>query len=423
MSATTIRRCRSCQVKLPKTVYDFGTIPLGRLVNNRQDAVNAPTVAMDLLECENCGLVQLANPINPELLYVNGSSLPSSAKVAQHEAFLAEWIVGKANMQRRNPVVLEVGCNDGRFLSRIGKLVPHAKLVGIDSAKVPFSVPGAVRYGRLFDDDAVRDFLIQHGPCDMFIARHCLEHVPDVWKFVNLASQVVAPGAYVCIEVPDFGETVWHYDYSALWEEHCNYFDAPSLAHAIGGMGVFDPNFLNFDFSGGALVLLGHVGHGDRNEHFDDLAGFVRNRLAGPFGVRQMWNRKDRFKKRWLDATSTNPVVYGAGCRAATLINLFGVGGIRGLCDDSWLKIGGMLPVSGGGAVEVFNAGAVESQEWWLSVNEQAPKVAEKIQNRVGDSVVYSINPPSGDIPGWWRTIAEADPDQLLLDFLRQRDG
>ena len=41
------------------------------------------------------------------------------------------------------------------------------------------------------------------------------------------------------------------------------------------------------------------------------------------------------------------------------LINLFGVGGICGFCDDSWLKIGGMLFVFGGGVVEVFNVGVV----------------------------------------------------------------
>ena len=65
--------------------------------------------------CTQCGLVQLMEPIDPSEFYTDYAT-PSSWKNEPHVERLLAYL---EQVVSRNARILEVGCNDGRFLLRL----------------------------------------------------------------------------------------------------------------------------------------------------------------------------------------------------------------------------------------------------------------------------------------------------------------
>lgn len=74
---------------------------------------------------------------------------------------------------------------------------------------------------------------------DVIIARHIVEHVRDIDKFIMGLREALKPGALCLIEVPDSTRMLTLGDITQLWEEHTAYF-TPSTLRALLEAGGFD---------------------------------------------------------------------------------------------------------------------------------------------------------------------------------------
>jgi len=125
--------CHICQSKRLHKFLSLGPIPLANsFLPPDQLGVTEPYYPLDVCFCGNCGLVQLAQVIAPEILfkdyaYLTGTSEPMKA----HFANLAASAIQRFSLTEGD-LVLDIGSNDGTLLENFQK---HGmRVVGVEPA-------------------------------------------------------------------------------------------------------------------------------------------------------------------------------------------------------------------------------------------------------------------------------------------------
>src|SRR3989344_5373286 len=123
--------CRMCKQTDLMPVIDFGKHPIAHhllLEQSQEEYIHL----VELYFCNNCGLIQLVNPISPEILYTNYYSL-TSWKNQPYIPLIIEMMEQLPGFNK-SAAILEVGCNDGIFLEAL-KERGYLNYLGIEPAK------------------------------------------------------------------------------------------------------------------------------------------------------------------------------------------------------------------------------------------------------------------------------------------------
>jgi NDP-4-keto-2,6-dideoxyhexose 3-C-methyltransferase len=122
--AVTRTDCRICHSRDLHPILDLGTPCLSDFPKPEDPPL--PKVPLILVQCDSCGLVQLSQTVNPNLLYRQTYWYRSGINEAMalelgHIMLKAVEIVGGLT---QNDVVVDVGANDGTGLSMYRQVVP-----------------------------------------------------------------------------------------------------------------------------------------------------------------------------------------------------------------------------------------------------------------------------------------------------------
>ena len=111
-------KCRMCKHENMISLINFGKHPIAHhLLSERSQ--DEDIYSVNLYFCNNCGLIQLIDPISPEILYANYHS-PTSWKNQPHIPMIIE-MMEKLKGFNKTTNILEVGCNDGIFIEALKK--------------------------------------------------------------------------------------------------------------------------------------------------------------------------------------------------------------------------------------------------------------------------------------------------------------
>ena len=207
------------------------------LLDSEQEAREYPRGDVLLGLCTTCGFIQNVL-FNPELV---DYSLPTeesqafSPLFADYASKLARRLVAEHDL--RGKTVLEIGSGKGDFLLALAAN-GIGKGIGVDPGFLPDRLSSPSR-SLVF----MKEF---YGPehtsltGDLVVARHILEHVPNVREFLMLlaGSTAKTENGALFLEVPDTGRIL---DEDAFWDiyyEHCSYFTAESIDSALNDAGL-----------------------------------------------------------------------------------------------------------------------------------------------------------------------------------------
>ncbi|MBL8024246.1 MAG: methyltransferase domain-containing protein [Elusimicrobia bacterium] len=399
--------CRLCGGERLSPLLDMGRHPIAHhfVLNPSQNEYKHP---VKMYFCDACGLVQLIDPVPSHMLYKKYVCL-SSWKPQPHIPRLLTLIDELPNINKNSRIV-EVGCNDGVFLNAL-RDAGFTHLFGIEPAEDAFVVAQTRGFSvvNAFFDRALADTLVSaQGQYDLLITRQVMEHIPNLQSFCDGIMRLVKPGGYVLIEVPHFDFIVEVADYSAIWEEHVNYFFQKTLHHLLAKYNIRVIREETSNFSGEALVVIGR--NGDRMEFCNAMAPLEDLRSA----VMAFSERWPRFRDGLLGFLKIHHnqgkkiAIYGAGCRAISLINFTGMTPfIEFVVDDQLEKQGKFIP---GSRLPILPSAALEEKSidlCLLAVNaENETKVISQhsvFEARGGEFV--SLLPPSSLLPPFWKTL------------------
>ena len=329
--------CRSCNASV-EFLLDFGNQPI---VNNLQvEPGDVPKFPIEVGGCSYCGLVQILNPIDPAEFYTNYANSSS----VKREPHLEKLIEKLESLLPKNAKIIDVGCNDGKFLSRLGES-GFNDLHGLEPTKNMSERAINAGFGvfnSYLDSAKSREIVAETGLFDCVTLRQVLEHIENLSDFGVALRNLLRPNGLLVIEVPDAQS---HFDLPdfALWEEHINDFSLGSLKHFLRQHGLEVIDSYKTQFSGVCLTVLSRLVD-TRSVDVEPVSQIVDSfrkwaKCFDPFRS-QVQAELQYFASRDLPIA-----LYGVGSRSSFFLNVTrSMGNISFAIDDDPAKQGKYLP-------------------------------------------------------------------------------
>ena len=329
--------CRSCNASV-EFLLDFGDQPI---VNNLQvEPSNVAKFPIEIVGCSKCGLVQILNPIDPAEFYTNYANSSS----VKREPHLEKLIEKLESLLPKNAKIIDVGCNDGKFLSRLIES-GFNDLHGLEPTKNMSERAinaGFKVFNSYLDSKKSGEIVTKTGQFDCVTLRQVLEHIENLSDFGVALRNLLKPNGLLVIEVPDAQS---HFDLPdfALWEEHINDFSLGSLKHFLRQHGLELIDSYKTQFSGVCLTVFSRLVE-TRSVDVEPVSQIVDSfrkwaQSFDPFR-RQVQAELQDFVSRDLPIA-----LYGVGSRSSFFLNVTGsMGKISFAIDDDPAKQGKYLP-------------------------------------------------------------------------------
>lgn len=320
------------------------------LWSEREAAINCPKGDLKLVFNPDSGLIYNAAFDETLLDYDRDydNSLHYSPRFQEYAQTLASDLVKRYQLDRKD--IIEIGCGKGDFLISLCEL-SNSKGVGFDPTYVPRSehehMSEQVKIIQDYYSDKYQDY-----QADLICCRHTLEHIlnPDV--LLGSLRQAIGSrlNTAVFFEVPNGLHTFRN---MAIWDiiyEHCCYFVPTSLVNAFNANNfevkdvreTFDGQFLCID----AFPVLGDRVANNSSDRSQELSALKKD-------LDEFTQKFQAIVTTWQDNLALiaqkgqKAVVWGAGSKGVTFLNIFKDRSIEYIVDLNPRKQGMYLPGSG----------------------------------------------------------------------------
>ena len=220
--------CRACNGSDLQRVLDLGQLPLagGFLVDQNAFATEK-FYTLAIHSCKTCGLVQMLNSVEPDILFQNYSFSSSTVKpLVEHFTAYATWIV--KNFKPKT--VVEFGCNDGVLLLPLEKL--GIKAIGVD---ISSNITALARNKGLdvitghFDLEVARNIYERVGKVDVVTGSNTFAHNDQPEKILEAANLLLSDDGYLCLEFMYAGDLLEQLQWDTLYHEHLTFYTLSAL--------------------------------------------------------------------------------------------------------------------------------------------------------------------------------------------------
>jgi SAM-dependent methyltransferase len=334
-------QCRSCGAETT-LVLSLGDLPLANsLLTSPQ--WHSERYPLDLMFCPSCKLGQLADVVQPVLMFndypyyssVSGPTVESAHRLASQMVFNSD--------ERNVELAVEIGSNDGYLLSRYKEL--GVSVLGIDPASGPANAAALKGIPTVQDFFTLR--LARTLPkADVIHAHNVLAHVPDLNDFVAGIAEMLKPDGVCVVEVPYLGDMVEKCLFDTLYHEHSYYFSIYAVVHLFYRYGMPLKRLERIPAHGGSLRLFFGKDFIHKtvmevpDERFDFSAMHSRVKSTRvDFQGFLAWARHHQ-RSVWG---------YGAAAKATIMLNYCGIDQtqIAAIADTTPAKIGKYIPGTG----------------------------------------------------------------------------
>ena len=254
MNFESITRCRVCLSSKITQILDLGSQPPANSLRHPTEP-EPSVVPLRLLFCEDCGLVQLGETVEPVELFENYVWVTATSETArQYSEIFAERALQRSEKPR--PRVLEIASNDGTFLERFQER--GCNVLGIDPARNigAIATEKGIRNIEAFFGQAVgEEVLSAEGPFDIVVARNVIPHVKNIHSVILGIRQVLGAKSLGVIEVHDSRLIQDEIQYDYVYHEHLFYFSLKSVTSLLALHDLFVFDVERSPISGGSWVV------------------------------------------------------------------------------------------------------------------------------------------------------------------------
>ena len=350
--------CRVCGSLIRKPFLDHGNQPdSNNFCATAEEAHKAPTTSLQYGFCDQCCLVQMLGDVPPERLftedyaYVTGTSEPMRDYYAQ---------MAQSLRQRWQPkTVIECGPNDGTLLQHFKDLdhlgiEPSANVAQMAREKglaIEESFWGLKTACRL----SAEGVTAARG-CELFLAAHCLTHMPDLNDVLAGIDVVLAPDGVAVFEDPSLDVVIRTTAYDQLYSEHFYCLSLPAIQKLVARHGFQIIEALPVPTHGGSMrVTIARIGSNNAPEQTLALRMQAERYLTHPFTCSVFAHNVDtqiaHFAAlvRSLKQRGQRIAILGASSKVVLALVRAGIGAetVDYASDTTPGKIGRFLPVSG----------------------------------------------------------------------------
>lgn len=336
--------CAACDHPLNE-VMNLGEVALAGAYVKVSQFQTEKKYLLRIGHCEACGLVQVMDPVSPDLLFKDYFYRSSQiAGVRQHFDSYAKTLEIPAS-------VLEIGCNDGYLLSKLADR--GAKCIGVDPAA---NVLESITDNRLtlvnafFNEETARSIVAEHGRQSLILANNVFAHVPDINSMVRGMRHALKRDGQIIIETHYLQDMIDGLQYDWIYHEHQFYWSAKAITKLMERHGLWVFRAERIPAHGGSVRWF--VGHAADHYIEDSVAALLASERISAHSLRQFAVRcavhADHLRETVAAIRSQGKTIagYGAGGRANTILQYAGIGSalLAFVLDDSPARQGHYTP-------------------------------------------------------------------------------
>jgi SAM-dependent methyltransferase len=349
--------CRMCDGGDLAVILEMAATPPGdHYVTADALHVAQPVYPMTLVMCERCGLAQLPDVVDPEILYreyIYNTSI--SLGLVQHFDQYAESVLARAAVPAGS-LVVDIGSNDGTLLRAFKNR--GMRVLGVDPARDVArnaTAAGLETLNEFFDTHVAARIRRERGAAAIVTANNVFANVDDLHEFTEGVRQLLARDGVFVFETGYFPDLVRQRIIDNIYQEHLSYYSVTPLQRFFPRHGMQLVDVEHTPTKGGSIrgfVQLeggiSRIANGALQELADreQAGGFDRpDRLAG------FTNGIDALRSNLvslvgeLRAAGRTIAGYGASVGVTTLLYYFDMGGVLSfLVDDNPVRHGRFTP-------------------------------------------------------------------------------
>ena len=249
-----MNKCLICNTSI-EPFMSFGQMPIANGFLSPAQFSDEYFFELMVAFCPECGMVQLAEQVEPEKMFHENYAFFSStsARMAIHFKELAELIM-RGYLKSPDPFVVEIGSNDGITLQHFAKAGLHH--LGIEPSRNVARLAmdkGVQTLCRFFDEGVAREILAEHGKADVFLGANVMCHIPDLHSvFAGIKILLKLTGVLI-FEDPYLGDIVEKTSFDQIYDEHVFYFSLKSISHLAGQHGLAVVDVIPQSVHGGSM--------------------------------------------------------------------------------------------------------------------------------------------------------------------------
>ncbi len=348
--------CRICKSSDLIKIFDLGEMPLANAFLKKED-LDKPELKFPLAVyfCKNCGLLQLLDVVNPEILFRHYYYLTSTSKpLADHFVELGTDLVDRF-IKSKNDLVLEIGGNDAILLDSIKN---RCRVLNIEPAKNIAKISkekGIDTIDEFFSVELAERIFREYGFAKVITASNVIAHIDNLKDVFEGVKILIGEEGVLVFEVHWVGNLmglVGIGGFDQIYHEHLSYFSLLSLERLISqfGLKIFDVKLIpihgqslqvcvskNYKVSESVNEIL----EKEKNLGIDKAQTYLDF-------AKEVERNKNELRDLLLKLKKENKKIvgYGAAAKGNTLLNYFQIDNkiLDFIVDDSPLKQGLYTP-------------------------------------------------------------------------------
>jgi D-mycarose 3-C-methyltransferase len=342
--------CRACTSNDLGEILNLGMMPsVGGFLNSQSEFNSDPVYPLNIHVCEKCSLVQIVNPIDPNILFKNYSFSSSTVKpLIDHFKAYALWLQKVIGPKK----VFEFGCNDGILLEQLN-------LLGINSMGIDISenITEMARKKNLnvmtgfFNVNSSMEAFNEFGSFDIVTGSNAFAHNQNPTEILEAAKVILTKDGSFCLEVMYAGDLLQKFQWDTLYHEHLTFYSLGTLEVILKNSGFYIYDAESIPMHGGSLRIAASL---NANKEKSENYMLLKNQeLISKLNEPETWKNfgKDAQRKisivRDVFASLKNKYsigAYGAAGKAAMWFNSCGMNYLEYVVDESPLRAGKYMP-------------------------------------------------------------------------------
>lgn len=330
------KQCRTCGSHNLKLILDLGQTALANDFL-RPEEVGSYKVSLPLrvVLCPDCSLVQLADTVDPKILYSHYAYVTSTSKTMDdHLNKMMTHLLATARLGAGSKV-LEIASNTGVFLKKFKE--QGCEVLGVEPAGniADVALATAIPTRKEFFNAASAGKLKgEWGTADLILGRHVFAHIDDLHDLIAALDAVAHQETLIAFEVPYLVDFLEHTEYDTIYHEHLSYISAKAIAALVQNSPFMLSRIDRYPIHGGSILF--HLRHRtSKTEPHASVAQTLqleeRLRLADPAIWLAFAQRVTHIRRELpallhqLKQQGKRIIGYGASAKGNTLLNTCGL--------------------------------------------------------------------------------------------------
>ena len=229
-------KCRICNNSNLSTYLDLGNLPLANNIGiSYVEALNKEKFPLIVQFCNNCGLSQLSEIVDPNILfghYVYRSGI-SQGYISHCRKMAKEFKDKYLFKDKYKNFVIDIAGNDCTLLEQFKQEIPYIEILNIDPAKNLCEICEDKKIPVVNDFLSIRvalEVVEKYGKAKLITATNVIAHVENICEFLVSCKILLEEEGILILEFPYLIDYIENIEYDTTYHEHLSYLSITPIS-------------------------------------------------------------------------------------------------------------------------------------------------------------------------------------------------